>query len=298
MEIGASLPCGDIGVGAAVIRDYAQAAEGMGFDYLQAPDHVLGGNPAGHKDKKRVGTTATAYHDPFVLFSFIAGCTQKIGFAPGVLILAQRQATLVAKQAASLDALVPGRLRLGIGVGWNELEFVGLNENFNNRGKRSEEQVEVMQALWANEHVSYKGKYHTIDDSGINPRPPSGRVPVWFGGHVEQTLRRTAKYGDGWMPLAYPADDSALRAFDQLRGMIEAEGRKPSDVGLEVWLSLGTGTPDDWRRDAEFWKKAGVTHITGHTTYSSPNHKRIAGTSAAEHLAALKLFKETVADLA
>ena len=220
MQLGASLPVGDIGTGPAVIRDYAQTLEGLGFDYIQAPDHVLGGNPEGHKDKKRVGTSTTAYHDPFVLFSFIAGCTDKIGFAPGVLILAQRQAVLVAKQAASLDELSNGRLRLGVGVGWNEVEFTGLNENFHNRGKRSEEQVQVMQALWANQHVDFKGKYHTIDDSGINPRPKSGRVPIWFGGHVDATLERTAKWGDGWMPLAYPADDTALKAFDKLRGLI------------------------------------------------------------------------------
>ena len=119
MKLGASLPVGDIGTGPAVIRDYAQTLEGLGFDYIQAPDHVLGGNPVGHKDKKRVGTSVTAYHDPFVLFSFIAGgCTDKIGFAPGVLILAQRQAVLVAKQAASLDEL-NGRLRLGVGTGTN-----------------------------------------------------------------------------------------------------------------------------------------------------------------------------------
>jgi alkanesulfonate monooxygenase SsuD/methylene tetrahydromethanopterin reductase-like flavin-dependent oxidoreductase (luciferase family) len=121
MQLGANLPVGDIGTGPSVTRDYAQALEGRGFDYIQAPDHVLGGNPAGHKDKKRVGSSATAYHDPFVLFSFIAGCTDKIGFAPGVLILAQRQAVLVAKQAASLDELSNGSLRLGVCVGWNEL---------------------------------------------------------------------------------------------------------------------------------------------------------------------------------
>jgi len=197
MQLGASLPCGDIGTGAAVVRDYAQTMEGLGIDYLQAPDHVLGGNPASVPAGKRVGTTETAYHDPFVLFSFVAGCTQRIGFAPGVLILAQRQAALVAKQAASLDALVPGRLRLGVGAGWNELEFQGLNENFANRGRRSEEQVQVMQALWAQPHVTFKGKYHTLEDSGINPRPPSGRVPIWFGGHAEATYQRAAKYGTG-----------------------------------------------------------------------------------------------------
>jgi probable F420-dependent oxidoreductase len=297
MQLGASLPVGDIGTGPAVVRDYAQTLEGWGFDYIQAPDHVLGGNPAGHKDKARVGTTATAYHDPFVLFSFIAGCTSKIGFAPGVLILAQRQAVLVAKQAASLDELSGGRLRLGVGVGWNELEFTGLNENFRNRGRRSEEQVRVMQALWANDHVDFKGKYHTIDDSGINPRPKSGRVPVWFGGHVDATLERTAKWGDGWMPLAYPADDSALKAFDKLRGLVSAAGRSMDDVGIEVWMSLGSDDPDQWRKDFAFWKKAGVTHVTAHTTYATGHHKRIAGKTAAEHLAAISKFQKAVADL-
>jgi probable F420-dependent oxidoreductase len=297
MQLGASLPCADIGTGAAVVRDYAQTAEGLGFDYLQAPDHVLGGNPATVPAGKRVGTTENAYHDPFVLFSFVAGCTQRIGFAPGVLILAQRQAALVAKQAASLDALVPGRLRLGIGVGWNEVEFVGLNENFSNRGRRSEEQVQVMQALWSQPHVTFKGKYHTLEDAGINPRPPSGRVPVWFGGHAEATFQRAAKYGDGFMPLAYPADDTALAAFDKLRGLIREAGRDPSEVGIEVWVSVGAGNEHDWRREVSFWKKAGVTHVTAHTTYVSKHHKRIAGRSAADHLDAITRFRTAVADL-
>ena len=147
----------------------------------------------------------------------------------------------MAKQAACLDVLCKGRFRLGIGVGWNEAEFVGLNENFHNRGRRSEEQVQVMQALWAQEHVIFKGKYHTIEDAGINPRPESGRVPVWFGGHHEQTLPRIAKWGDGWMPNAYPPDQTALDIFGELRRMTEAEGRDPAAVGIEVWTSCGAG---------------------------------------------------------
>ena len=194
-----------------------------------------------------------------------------------MLILAQRQAALVAKQAACLDVLSNGRLRLGVGVGWNQVEFTGLNEVFSNRGRRSEEQVQVMQALWSQPHVTFKGRYHTIDDAGINPRPASGRIPVWFGGHAEATLQRTAKYGDGWMPLAYPADETALAAFDKLRGLIKAEGRDPASVGLEVWLSLGSGDEAAWHRDFAFWKKAGVTHVTAHTTFAMNHHKRIAG---------------------
>jgi probable F420-dependent oxidoreductase len=297
MQLGATIPVADIGPGPSAIRDYAQTVEGLGYDYLQAPDHVLGANPATAAGKGRVGTNENSYHDPFVLFGFLAGCTQRLGFAPGVLILAQRQAALVAKQAACLDVLSNGRLRLGVGVGWNKVEFTGLNEVFSNRGRRSEEQVEVMQALWSQPHVTFKGRYHTIDDAGINPRPASGRIPIWFGGHAEQTLQRTAKYGDGWMPLSYPADESALAVFEKLRNLVKAEGRDPAGVGLEVWLSLGSGDENEWRREFEFWREAGVTHVTAHTTFAMGHHKRIAGRTAADHLAAITRFKAVVADL-
>ena len=297
MQLGCSLPVGDIGTGPTVLRDYAQAAEGLGYAHLVAPDHVLGANPAGDYGGRRVGTTATAYHDPFVLFGFLAGCTKEIGFAVGVLILAQRQAALVAKQAASLDILCRGRFRLGIGVGWNEVEFTGLNEDFHNRGRRSVEQVRVMQALWAEPHVKFDGEFHHLEDAGINPRPASGRVPIWYGGHAEATFRRCARWGDGFMPLAYPAGDAALAAFEKLRGLTREAGRDPAAMGIEVWVSPGAGSEDDWCREIAFWKAAGVTHVTAHTTYTSNHHARIAGSSAADHLAAITRYRAAVADL-
>ncbi len=297
MQLGASIPVGDIGTGSAVLRDYAQAAEGLGYDYLVAPDHVLGANPAADHGGRRVGTTATAYHDPFVLFGFLAGVTKKMGFCVGVLILAQRQAALVAKQAASLAELSDGRFRLGVGVGWNEIEFQGLGMDFHTRGKRSEEQVRFMQALWSEPHVTFAGEFHRLDDGGINPRPRSGRVPIWFGGHAEATFRRAAKYGDGFMPLAYPPGDAALAAFDKLRTMIRVAGRDPASVGLEVWVSPGIGNEEDWRREIAFWKKAGVTHVNAHTSYVSAHHKRIAGKSYADHLNAITRYRAAVADL-
>jgi probable F420-dependent oxidoreductase len=213
-----------------------------------------------------------------------------------VLILAQRQAALVAKQAACLDVLCGGRFRLGVGVGWNETEYVGLNENFHNRGRRSEEQVQVMQALWADPHVSFTGKYHTIEDAGINPRPKSGRVPVWFGGHHERTLDRIAKWGDGWMPNAYPADQSAIDIFADLKRRIEAAGRDPNKVGIEVWTSMGSGSEDDWAKEAKFWKSAGATHLCLTTTFHRRHHHRLAGTSMKDHVAALKRYHTAVAD--
>src|SRR6478672_6305303 len=240
MELGALLPFGDIGGDPAVLREYAQAAESIGYDFIEAPDHVLGQNPAGPSAGERIADGL--YHDPFVLFGYLAGICPKLGFSTGVLILPQRQTVLVAKQAACLDVLCGGRFRLGIGVGWNEVEFLGLNENFRNRGRRSEEQVQVMQALWAQEHVAFKGRYHTIDDAGINPRPASGRVPVWFGGHHDATLTRIAKWGDGWMPNAYAPDQAALDVFEKLHALTRAEGRDPNVIGIEVWTSCGSGT--------------------------------------------------------
>src|SRR3954451_24069416 len=295
MQLGASIPVSDIGTGPAVLRDYAQTAEELGFAHLVAPDHVLGANPASDHGGRRVGTTASAYHDPFVLFGFLAGCTRQIGFAAGVLILAQRQAVLVAKQAASLDVLCGGRFRLGIGVGWNEVEFVGLNENFHNRGRRYEVQVPGMEALWAEPHVDFKGRWHTIEDAGINPRPESGKVPVWFGGHHERTLERVARIGDGWMPNAYPPGREAEGVLGKVRTLTEPAGRHPAQVGIEVWVSMGSGSEADWAEEARFWKGQGATHLCLTTTFNRRHHRRIPGHNLADHLAALRRYHAAVA---
>lgn len=293
MQLGALMPLGDIGGDAATVREYAQTMESMGYDFIEAPDHVLGVNAASRPGWDR-NDNDDLFHDPFVLFGFLAGCTSRIGFSTGVLILPQRQTVLAAKQAACLDVLCGGRFRLGIGVGWNEVEYVGLNESFKNRGRRSEEQVQVMQALWANKHVDFKGRYHTIEDAGINPRPPSGRVPVWYGGHHDATLPRIAKWGDGWMPNAYQPDDNALAIFEKLRSLTREAGRDPSTVGIEVWTSCGSGTPADWAKEAAFWKRAGATHIALTTTFHRRHHHRITGHSIADHLAAARRYRDAV----
>ncbi len=295
MELGTLLPEGDIGGDRAVVLEYAQAAEAIGYDFLEAPDHVLGVNAASRPGWDR-NNSEDLFHDPFVLFGYLAGCTTKLGFSTGVLILAQRQTVLVAKQAACLDVLSGGRFRLGVGVGWNEVEFTGLNENFHNRGRRSEEQVEVMQKLWAEPHVSFIGRWHTIEDAGINPRPASGKVPVWFGGHHDRTLERIARCGDGWMPNAYPPDASALKIFGELRKLTEAAGRDPAAVGLEVWVSMGSGNEADWAKETRFWKAAGASHICLTTTFHRRHHQRISGHTLSDHLAALRRYHTAVAD--
>lgn len=298
MRLGVMLPVHDIGGDPAVVRDFAQQAEDIGYTNLGLADHVLGVNAASRPDWGERNTSADLFHDPFVLFGFLAGlCRPTTEFSTQVLILAQRQAVLVAKQAACLDVLCGGRFRLGVGVGWNPVEFTGLNENFSNRGRRSAEQVEVMQKLWAEQHVTFKGRWHTIEDAGINPLPVNRRVPVWFGGHVDQTLDRIARLGDGWIMNAYAPGDQVLGEFDRLRRMTEAAGRPASAVGLEIWTTVGSGTEADWRKEAQFWKQAGATHLTLTTTFNRRHHKRIAGHNVADHLAAMRRFHDAVADV-
>ncbi len=297
MRLGISLPLVDIHGDPGIVREFAQTAEGLGYQHLAAPDHVLGVNVASRPDWGQRNTSKDFFHDPFVLFGFLSACTRAIEFSTQVLILPQRQTVLVAKQAASLDVLSGGRFRFGVGVGWNPVEFVGLNENFANRGKREEEQIEVMRALWAEPHVSFKGKWHTIEDAGINPLPTRRSIPIWLGGHADATLRRIARMGDGWMMLAHAMGPEAETAFKTLRGYVEKEGRDFATIGLEVWVSTGSGGPDDWRKEFQYWKSVGITHVTVNSTYARGPHKRIAGRTLADHLDAMKRYRAAVADL-
>jgi probable F420-dependent oxidoreductase len=297
MKLGISLPLVDIKGERATVRDFAQAAEGLGYRHLAAPDHVLGVNVASRPDWGARNTSKDFFHDPFVLFGFLSACTTTIEFSTQVLILAQRQTVLVAKQAASLDVLSGGRFRFGVGVGWNPVEFVGLNESFHNRGKRSEEQVRVMKALWAEPHVTFKGEWHTIEDAGINPLPTRRSIPVWFGGHADATLRRIARMGDGWMMLAHAMGPEAEGAFARLKEYTREAGRDPAAIGLEVWVSTGAGGPEDWRKEFLYWKGVGVTHVTLNSTYARGPHHRIAGRTMADHLDAMKAYHAAVADL-
>ncbi|HEX6442405.1 MAG TPA: LLM class F420-dependent oxidoreductase [Stellaceae bacterium] len=297
MKLGVALPIVDIGGEPEAIRNFVQAAEEIGYEGIALPDHVLGANPASRPGWTQPrGRSTDLYHDPFVLFGFLAGVTGIEDFSTQVLILPQRQTVLAAKQAACLDLLCGGRFRLGIGVGWNEVEFTGLNEDFHNRGRRSEEQVELMRALWREPHVGFAGKWHRIDDAGINPRPASGKVPLWYGGHAEATLRRVVKWGDGWMPLAYAPGEEARAAFDKLRRMAEAAGRDPATVGIDTRVSAAGGE-HEWRETVRFWKSCGVTHLTLANYYQSGHLRRIEGRTLGDHIAAMRRYRNAVADL-
>lgn len=298
MKIGVTLPLIDVQGDPTTVRDFAQVAEGLGYDHLGVPDHVLGVNVATRPGWGNRNTSADCIHDPFVLFGFLAACTSRIEMSTQVMILPQRQTVLVAKQAASLDVLSGGRFRFGIGIGWNKVEYVGLNESFANRGKRSEEQVRVLKALWAEPHVTFKGEWHTIEDAGINPLPARRSIPLWFGGHEDATLRRIAKWGDGWIMLAHPLGDKARTEFAKLKGYVREAGRDPAGVGIEIWTSTAKGGPDDWRRELLGWKDAGVTHVTLNSTYGRDSHHvRIPGRTVHDHMAAMQQYKAAVGDL-
>lgn len=297
MRLGVMMPLGDIGGEPRTVREFALAAEEIGFTNLGLPDHVLGGNPAAPSGPEQRSLSSGLYHDPFVAFGYLSAiCRPTTEFSTQVLILAQRQAALVAKQAACLDVLCEGRFRLGVGVGWNPVEFTGLNENFHNRGRRSVEQVVVMQKLWADPYVSFEGKWHRIEDAGINPLPVRRSIPVWFGGHVEQTLERIATIGDGWIMNAYPPGHEIEAEWGKIRGMAERAGRDPAAIGLEVWISGGAGDERSWAEEARYWKRLGATHLTLTNTFGRRHHKRIAGRTMADHLAAMRRFQAAVAD--
>jgi probable F420-dependent oxidoreductase len=265
MKIGVVFPQVEIGNDPSRIRDYAQAVEAMGYTHILVFDHVLGANPDRPRGWKGPYTYRHAFHEPFVLFGFLAAVTRRVELVTGILILPQRQTALVAKQAAAVDVLSGGRLRLGVAVGWNSVEFEGLGEDFGTRGQRIEEQVEVMRALWTRELVTAKGKWHRIPDAGINPLPIQRPIPIWMGGDSEVVLRRTARAAEGWMPHFRPGAESQA-IVDRLRSLVKEAGRDPAAFGIEGRLTLSQFPADQWGKELAAWRAMrGVTHLCVHT---------------------------------
>ncbi len=260
MRIGVIYPQTEFGSDPVAIRDYAQTAESLGYKHILTYDHVLGASIANRPNWTGPYTSDTPFMEPFVLFSYLAGLTQSIEFVTGVIILPQRQTALVAKQAATLDVLSRGRVRLGVGIGWNEVEYEALNEDFHTRGARSVEQIAVLRALFTQPVVTFQGKWHHIDEAGINPLPVQGPIPIWLGGGVEQVLKRVAQIGDGWFPQRSP-DDDARMMMDRLRGYIHEAGRDPKAVGIEARLSVSRVPESEWLTYARMWRDLGATHL-------------------------------------
>ena len=262
MQIGIVFPQTEIGSDPGGIKAFGQAAESLGYTHIATYDHVIGANLENRPDWSGPYSVDSAFHEPFVLFGFLAGATEKLGFATSIGILPQRQTVLVAKQAAALDVLCGGRFRLGIGTGWNEIEYVSLNEDFSTRGRRSEEQIEVMRMLWSNRAVDFKGEWHVIPDAGIKPLPVQQPIPVWLGGGAtDVVLRRIAKMADGWMPQWQPNDEGLAR-LERMRGFADEIGRDHSEIGLEGRVPVKAENSDSWADVTADWEALGSSHMS------------------------------------
>lgn len=288
IKLGAIFPQTEIGVNPVAIREYALAVERLEFDYILAFDHVLGADVSNRPNWIGPYTQQHSFYEPFVLFAHMAAITSRIELATGIIILPQRQTALVAKQAATLDVLSNGRLRLGIGIGWNSVEYEALGKDFGNRGTRSEEQVDVMRALWTNDTINYEGHWHKITDAGINPLPIQKPIPIWFGGKSEKVLERIGRIGDGWIASGLNGPNEESKSiFDRIHEYTKKAGRKPEDVGLETWLSAKQAPLELLSDQALEWQDLGATHI-GLTTMGA------GYSNVKEHIQALEHFKNMV----
>jgi len=289
MKIGTVFPQTEIGQDPAMIRDYAQAVEAMGYTHILAFDSVIGANPDRPGGWDSQYDYRHAFHEPFALFAFCAAVTRRIELATGVLILPQRQTTLVAKQAAEVDVLSGGRLRLGIGVGWNPVEFEALGENIHDRGKRVEEQLEVMRLLWTRELVTYEGRWHRVPDAGIKPLPVQRPIPVWMGGESEAVLRRAARLADGWITLqTFRPGPAAQQIIDRLHGLVRDAGRDPAAFGIEGRVALAKLPPAEWAKELAAWRAMrGITHLCVNTM-------GLGLPGPEEHVRTLERFKRDV----
>ena len=286
MQLGAMFGNDSIGSDFAQIRDVVQAIEGAGFDSIATNDHVIGGHPD-RAEGKKVHLHTTSVHEPLVLLSFIGAVTSRVELVTSILILPQRQTTLVAKQVAELDLLSGGRVRLGVGIGRNWMEYEALNEDFTNRGARQADQVELMRKLWSSDAFSYSSDFHTIDQAGINPRP-SQSVPIWFGGSAPALLKRCALLGDGWMPLG-GANDKSAALLDQIRVHREAAGRSMDDFGVQAQAQWAGGDPDRWTTHAKRWREIGATHLAVATHNAGE-------TDVEGHLTRIAQYRDAISD--
>lgn len=294
MQIGVAFPTTEIGADLSAVRDFVQAAEDLGYAYLRILDHVLGADPQFHPEVPVFPYTHQSYiHEPLTLMAYLAAVTSRLQLVTAILILPQRQTALVAKQAAEVDVLSGGRLRLGIGVGWKPVEYEALGEDFKNRGRQCEEQIAVLRALWTQEVVEFKGRWHRISHAGLNPLPIQRPIPIWIGAGrsmrpipPEAALRRIGRLADGWFPMFSPGD-AGQEAIARVQRYAREAGRDPATIGMEGRVTVAGKGPQDWMADAKAWETLGATHLsvgTGGGGLSSPN----------AHIDALRRVKEVL----
>jgi probable F420-dependent oxidoreductase len=285
MRLNALFPTRDIGTDPAKIRDWAQAAEDLGYDGVEVADHVFGAAPRG--DWKPTYSEHDPFHETFTTMAFIAAVTKKVELVSGVLILPQRQTGVVAKQAAQVDILSGGRVRLGVGVGWNHVEYEALNEDWKTRGARQAEQIEVMRKLWTEPQVTFRGRFHTLIDVTMLPAPVQRPIPIWFGGSSDAVIKRAARIGDGYMPIMSPevAEPEIVLLFEHMKAL----GRDPTTFGLEGWLRFDEADPDKWLAAAQGWKRLGAKIVMLYPMYRMSRLD--------DQIATLRRFKEVAAAL-
>ena len=288
MRVGVVYPQTELGGDAGAVRAYGRRLEELGYTHVLAYDHVVGADPGVYTDWNGPYDINTTFHEPLVMFGYLAAITTSLELVTGVIILPQRQAALVAKQATEVDLLSGGRLRLGVGVGWNPVEYEALGEDFHSRGKRCEEQVKLMRTLWTQQSVTYHGTFHRVTGAGLAPLPIQRPIPVWFGAQSPPAYRRAGRLGDGWFPQIQPGPqlDAARRIV--LDAAAEA-GRDPASLGMDGRVNWRSD-PEEIARGLESWADAGATHVSINTMgaglKSVDDHLDALG-SAAEVLKAL-----------
>ncbi len=249
MDIGISLPVRELGNDVGAIKAFARAAEELGLSHLRVPEQII-----------RPGSGPL--HESMTMMALIAGVTEKIELVPSVLILPARQTVLVAKQAATLDMLSQGRLRLGIGVGTSEAEYAALGADFHNRGARCEEQMRLLKLLWSQESVDFEGQWHQIAGLGINPLPVQRPIPMWIGAAAVPSARirrRIGQLADGWFVLSAPEEFAAIR--DDIHRAAAACGRDPAAIGMEAGVAVVGDREAEWQSRLANWREAGLTHL-------------------------------------
>ena len=297
MRIGAVYPQIEVGGDPGAAKAFAVAVEELGYDHILAFDHVVGGNPESH-DLNGIYSHHDSFLEPLICFAYMAAATERIEFISGILIAPQRQTVLIAKQAATLDFLSGGRLRLGIGVGWNDVEYEALGADFTVRGKRSEEQIELLRRLWTEPLVTFHGKWDRITDAGINPLPKQRPIPIWIGGHKDIAVRRAARIADGWLPLFPPSERGAAKVA-QFKQYCADAGRDMADIGIESWINVGgyddgfgdqCQSEESWHEWANGWQARGATHM-------SVNAMKSGYTSIDQHIEKLAQFMSVMSGL-
>ncbi len=286
LQLGAVLPHNEIGTDPGAMKAYAQGVEALGMTHMLLYDHVLGADPnrpggfSGPYDKD------VQFHEPLTTFAFIAAVTERVEMVTNILILPQRQTVLVAKQAAEVALLSNNRLRLGVGTGWNKVEYDGLGIPFTQKGARQEEQVQLLRRLWQEDSLDFTGEFHRIELASINPRPTQS-VPIWFGGGAPALLARAARLGDGWMPLGAPNDKSKA-CIDILKEHREAAGLSWAGFGVQAQAMYAGGDPDRWATHAARWRDLGATHLAVRTDSAG-----LTGVDA--HLECIERYRDSVA---